>query len=110
MSNNKEVELKHWEEFYNSYNMWWSFCIVPLNYYSMLLAVAYGDAEVKHINDDKEWPADFFFRWVRPLDQRACDYFEKKPESSCVSCTCEKEELLAPKERVNDVEEVEQES
>lgn len=64
----------NWEEFMNS-NNWWSFCIVPLTYHCALLAVAYGEAEVKII-EDEGWPKDLFFRWTIPYEERKYDYPE----------------------------------
>jgi len=85
----RESQKRQWEEFYSSYNIWWSWCITPLSHESMLWAVAYGEAEVKLIEDDKEWPGDVFFRWIKPVEERKYEYFEKK--CYCESCYHEEE-------------------
>lgn len=68
---------KLWDLFYRSHGYWYSWCMVPLSYRDMLLAVAFGDAEVKEIDDDPDWPADLYFRWVKPVGDRSHHYVDK---------------------------------
>ena len=49
----------------------------------MVYAVSYGDAEVKYIDND-DWPPDLFFRWLKPIEERSYEYFEKPLED----CGC----------------------
>ena len=68
--NNRESSDK---DFLDSYNEWYSFCIVPVSYQDMLYAVACGDAEVSLVKDD-DWPEDYFFKWNRKSEDRIGDW------------------------------------
>lgn len=81
----KERRKEQCEDFYNS-DSWWSWCITPLSHRDMLLAVAWGDAEVKEIKEE-EWPVDLFFRWIKKVEDRSHKYFEKPLEG----CGCDGE-------------------
>jgi hypothetical protein len=59
---------------FNRSRNWWSFCNVPLIKFDVLLAVAYGDAEL-FVQPKTE---DLCFRWRRPPRKRARVYFEMR--------------------------------
>jgi len=89
-----------WEDFVNS-DGWHSFCITPLSWRDMVFAVAYGDAEVKYIDDNNDdWPPDLFFRWLKPIDERSYEYFKKPLED----CGCNSEQYPKPKDDEDDKE------
>jgi hypothetical protein len=69
----KENQKKLLKDFSDSYNEWYSWCMVPLSYREMLKAVACGDAEVE-LTEDSDWPADFFFKWNRKKEDRKETY------------------------------------
>lgn len=82
-------DYDHWKEFNNS-DHGWSWSVVPLYYTHMLLAVAYGDAEVGFQGDimpegasSEDYPLtgrpipDLWFRWTRPPEKRKFVYPEK---------------------------------
>ena len=88
-----------WKEFNDSCKIWWSWAIVPLSHHAMLLAVAHGDAEVKFVDNNKEWPPDLFFMWIKSFNDRCLDYVPKKH-----FCHCKEAQEELPKERVTDVQ------
>lgn len=69
-----------WKEFYKS-ESWQSWCVTPLSYKDMLLAVTFGDAEVKEHSD--EWGPDLFFKWTKPAEERSHEYHAHKAKGCC---------------------------
>jgi len=63
------------KEFNDSYNEWYSWCMVPLTHEEMLMAVACGDGEVSLIKED-DWPEDFFFKWNKKREERKETYMQ----------------------------------
>ncbi|MBD3406182.1 MAG: hypothetical protein GF411_08710 [Candidatus Lokiarchaeota archaeon] len=79
----RQIDL--WESFYCSTD-YMSWCIVPMSTRDMLIAVAFGDAEVES-RDDNEWGPDLYFRWLKSPDKRSHEYVKKPLEG----CGCEAE-------------------
>ena len=70
------------KEFNDSYNEWYSWCMIPLTHEEMLMAVACGDGEVSLIKED-DWPEDFFFKWIKKREERKETYMQFDKSDFC---------------------------